>query len=89
LCRDLVDRLHDGGVSTIYVGDLTGVLETHWSTQANEKTHNFWAFRAFIDRLSHTAEEYGIAVEKRSEAWASNCVRTASQQPGRRVKRAC
>ena len=71
LCRDLVDRLHDEGVSTIYVGDLTGVLETHWSTRTNEKTHNFWAFRAFTDHLSHTAEEYGITVEKRSEAWTS------------------
>ena len=29
LCRDLVDRLHDEGVSAIYVGDLTDVLETH------------------------------------------------------------
>ena len=34
----------------------------------NAKTHQFWAFRAFIDRLSQTAEEYGITVKVESEA---------------------
>ena len=55
----------------MYVGDLTDVLETHWSMRANAKAHNFWAFRAFIDRLACTAEEYGITVEVRPEAWTS------------------
>jgi putative transposase len=32
------------------------------------KTHNFWAFRAFIDRPACTAEEFGITVEVRPEA---------------------
>jgi len=71
LARDLVERLYDKGVSTVYVGDLTDVLDTHWSVETNAKTHNFWAFRAFTQRLSCTAEEYGIAVEVRSEAWTS------------------
>lgn len=71
LARDLMERLHEDGVSTVYVGDLTDVLETHWSVRANAKTHNFWAFRAFIDRLACTAEEYGITVEVRPEAWTS------------------
>jgi putative transposase len=52
----------------VYVGDLTDVLSAHWSAEVNEKTHQFWAFRAFIDRLACTAEEYGISVEVRSEA---------------------
>ena len=34
----------------------------------NAKTHQFWAFRTFIERLSYTAEEYGITVEVKSEA---------------------
>ncbi|WP_227379050.1 RNA-guided endonuclease InsQ/TnpB family protein [Haladaptatus halobius] len=71
LVRDLLERLYRDGVSTVYVGDLTDVLETHWLVRANEKTHNFWAFRAFIDRLACTAEEFGITVEVRSEAWTS------------------
>ena len=71
LARDLIERLHREGVATVYVGDLTDVLSTHWSVEANAKTHNFWAFRAFIDRLTVTAEEYGIAVEERPEAWTT------------------
>jgi len=71
LARDLIERLHGEGVSTVYVGALTDVLDTHWSIEVNAKTHNFWAFRQFIDRLACTAEEYGITVEVRSEAWTS------------------
>ncbi len=71
LARDLFERLYEEGVSMVYVGDLTDVLETHWSVRANQKTHNFWAFRAFIDRLACTAEEFGITVEVRPEAWTS------------------
>jgi putative transposase len=68
LVRDLIERLHKAGVSTVYVGALKGVLDTHWSVEVNAKTHNFWAFRTFIDRLETTAEEYGITVEEESEA---------------------
>jgi putative transposase len=31
LCRDLLDRLYEDGVDTVYIGGLTDVLETHWS----------------------------------------------------------
>ena len=71
LVRDLVERLYDEGVATVYVGDLTGVLETHWSVRVNEKTHNFWAFKKFIHRLACVCEEYGISLEAESEAWTS------------------
>ncbi|EMA46019.1 transposase [Halococcus saccharolyticus DSM 5350] len=71
LARDLIERLHAEGVSAVYVGALTDVLSASWSVRANAKTHNFWAFRAFIDRLTCTAEEFGITVEVRSEAWTS------------------
>ncbi|MEZ3163861.1 transposase [Halorubrum sp. RMP-47] len=71
LARDLIERLYEDGVSTVYVGALTDVLDTHWSVETNAKTHNFWAFRAFVNRLACTAEEYGISVEVRSEAWTS------------------
>jgi len=71
LCRDLLDRLYAEGVNTVYIGWLTDVLETHWSVETNAKTHNFWAFRQFTERLACTAEEYGISVEVRSEAWTS------------------
>ena len=63
-----MERLYAEGVATAYVGDLTDVLSTHWCTEVNAKTHQFWAFRAFIERLLHTAKEYGITVKVRSEA---------------------
>ena len=71
LVRDLMERLYAEGVATVYVGDLTDVLSAHWNAEVNEKTHQFWAFRSFIDRLATTAEEYGITVEVRSEAYTT------------------
>jgi len=71
LGRDLIERLYDEGVATVYVGDLTDVLSDHWSAVVNEKTHQFWAYRSFINRLATTAEEYGITVEVRSEAYTT------------------
>ena len=71
LARDLIERLYDEGVATIYVGDLTDVLSEHWSATVNEKTHQFWAYRAFINRVATTAEEYDITVEVRSEAYTT------------------
>jgi putative transposase len=71
LCRDLLERLYAEGVSTVYLGGLTDVLDTHWSVETNAKTHTFWAFKRFTERLACTAEEYGISVEVRSEAWTS------------------
>ena len=71
LCRDLLERLYEDGGGTVYIGGLTDVLDTHWSIETNAKTHNFWAFKQFTERLACTAEEYGISVEVRSEAWTS------------------
>jgi len=59
LVRDSIERLYADGVDTVYVGDLSDVLEAHWCAEVNAKTHQFWAFQAFINRLSYTTEEYG------------------------------
>ncbi|EMA60872.1 transposase [Halorubrum kocurii JCM 14978] len=67
----MIERVYADGVDTVYIGELTGVLETHWFVEVNAKTHNFWAFRKFVDRLACTAEEYGISIEVQSEAWTS------------------
>jgi len=71
LVRDLVERLYEDGVCRVYVGNLADVLETHWQCEVNEKTHTFWAFSRFIDRLECVCEEYGIEVVETSEAWTS------------------
>jgi len=44
----------------------TGQLETHWSVETNAKTHNFWAFKQFTERLVCTAEEYGTVFRSKS-----------------------
>jgi len=66
-----MERLYDEDVATVYVGDLNDVLSEQWSARVNEKTHQFWAYRSFTDRLATTAEEYGIAVEIESEAYTT------------------
>jgi putative transposase len=63
--------LCDEGVSTLYVGDIKGVLSTHWSPVVNSKTHNFWAYHRFITRLKDMCEECGITVKAESEVWSS------------------
>lgn len=68
LVRELVERLGDEGVAKVYVGKLKGVLSTHWTAEVNEKTHQFWAFDEFINRLECVCEEYGIEVVEASEA---------------------
>jgi putative transposase len=71
LVRHLVERLYEEGVSTVSIGDLKDVLSTHWKPEVNAKTHNFWAFRRFIDRLEYVCEEYGIEVVEESESWTT------------------
>ncbi|MDS0475689.1 transposase [Natrinema sp. 1APR25-10V2] len=71
LVRDLVEHLHTDGVSTVYVGALGDVLSTHWSAEVNEKTHHFWAFSRFIDRIACVCEEYEIDVVVTSETWTT------------------
>ncbi|ELY60411.1 IS1341-type transposase [Natronococcus amylolyticus DSM 10524] len=54
-------------VHTVYVGDLTDVLDTHWSAAVNEKTHAFWSHRQLVNRLELTLGDVGITVEQVSE----------------------
>jgi len=71
LLRDLVERLCNADVGTIYHGDLNGVLGEYWSVEANLKARSFWAHRQCLDQLGNVCEEYGINLESVSEAWTS------------------
>jgi len=64
--------LLERNVDTVYVGDLTDVLETHWSTEVNEKTHNFWSHRQIVERIELTLGDIGISVVEVSEAHSSS-----------------
>jgi len=59
-------------VDTVYIGDLTNVLERHWSTSVNEKTHAFWSHRQLLDRIELTFGDVGITVDEVSEADSSS-----------------
>ncbi len=59
-------------VDTVYAGDLTDVLDTHWSAAVNENTHAFWSYRQFVNRITLTLGDIGIAVAEVSEADSSS-----------------
>ena len=64
----LVDR----GVTRVFVGDLSDVLDTHWSATVNQKTHNFWSHGQLTDRLEQTFELFGIELDEVPEAHTSS-----------------
>ena len=70
--KHAADWLLARNVDTVYVGDLTDVLDTHWSADVNEKTHAFWSHRQLVDRLELTFEDVGITVEQVREAESSS-----------------
>jgi putative transposase len=72
-------------VDTVYVGDLTDVLDAHWSTTVNEKTHSFWSHRQLLDRIDLTFGDVGIDIVEVSEAGSSSsCPACGSETMGRR-----
>jgi len=70
--KHAADWLLKHNVETVYVGDLTDVLETHWSTGVNQKTHAFWSHRQLVERIRLTFEDVGITVTEVSEQDSSS-----------------
>ena len=60
----------------MYVGDLTDVLETHWSADVNEKTHAFWSHNELTDCINLTFGDVDITVAEVGE------YNTSSHCPG-------
>ncbi|ELY60134.1 IS1341-type transposase [Natronococcus amylolyticus DSM 10524] len=82
--KHAADWLLERNVCTVYVGDLTGVLETHWSAVVNEKTHAFWSHRQLVDRLELMLGDVRITVEQVSEAESSSaCPECGSENVSR------
>jgi putative transposase len=68
----LVEELWERGVSTVVVGDLTGILEgVDFSSEVNNRLHR-WPFRRFVERIEYKAERYGMVVEREDEAHTSS-----------------
>jgi len=70
--RHAAEWLLARNVDTVYAGDLTDVLETHWSAEVNAKIHAFWSHRQLVERIQLTLSDVGISVEEVSEANSSS-----------------
>jgi putative transposase len=70
--RHATDWLLEQNVDTVYVGDLSDVLESHWSSVVNEKTHLFWSHGQLTERIELTMGDIGINVEEVSERDSSS-----------------
>ena len=65
--KHVAEWLLERNIDTVYVGDLTDVLSTHWSTDVNKKTHSFWSHRQLVDRIELTLSDVGITVTETAE----------------------
>jgi putative transposase len=83
--RQLIRDLYAKGVSTIVIGELTGIRSnSDHGRQGNAMVHNYWSHKYVADRLRWTAEEYGIRVRTVSEAYTSQtCPRCRSRHSQR------
>jgi putative transposase len=70
--KHAAEWLLERNVDIVYIGDLSDVLSTYWSSTVNEKTHAFWSHRQLTDRLELTLGDVGITVEEVSEADSSS-----------------
>lgn len=86
MVRRAVVDMWQQGVSTIVVGNLTGILaNVHSGRRTNSMTHNFWSHRCLVRRIKEVAEEYGLAVELIDERGTSSlCPRCRSKRITRR-----
>lgn len=70
--KHAAEWLLERNVDTVYVGELTSVLDTHWSAVVNEKTHAYWSHGQLLDRMQLTFEDVGIIVEQVLEVDSSS-----------------
>ncbi|MFW6004316.1 MAG: RNA-guided endonuclease InsQ/TnpB family protein [Halodesulfurarchaeum sp.] len=70
--KHAAEWLLERNVDTVYVGNLTDVLKTHWSADVNEKTHAFWSHRQLVDRITLTLGDVGITVTETGEYGSSS-----------------
>lgn len=77
-------RLTSLDVEKVLVGELNGVLTTHWSPEVNEKTHQFWSHGRFRRRLQEVlGGEYAMSVREVDEVGPSSTCPTYGRQVDR------
>lgn len=72
LSTRLIEELHRRGVSTIAVGNITGIRNgMDYGASMNRRLHQ-WAFRQFAEKLKYKAERYGMDFDMQTcEAYTS------------------
>jgi len=81
--RRLVERLHEIGVSIIYVGYPKNISQEN----GNFNTVQVWSYGYLLRRLSEVGEEHGITVVFVDEAYTSTTCPVHGHGCGRRVSR--
>jgi putative transposase len=67
----LVDEAWAWGVSTIVIGNITGIRNNmDFGADMNRRLHQ-WAFRQFAEKVEYKASRYGMTVEYVDEAYTS------------------
>lgn len=86
LVKDFVQRCYDNGVNEIIAGDLTCIRDNgSKGKKSNTMINNFWSHKYLADRLTYTAENYGISVKLVDERGTSSvCPRCGSDNKTRR-----
>ncbi|MFW6064320.1 MAG: RNA-guided endonuclease InsQ/TnpB family protein [Candidatus Natronoplasma sp.] len=81
-----VERCYQAGVDTIVAGDLTDIRDgADYNSKANGMIHNYWSHEYLVERLRHTAENYGIELKLIDErGTSSECPRCGSERKVRR-----
>jgi putative transposase len=72
--RHFVEFCHKNGVNEIVAGDLNGIRNSTqgWGTKSCALVNNFWIHNYIADRLTWTAENYGIKVRFINERGTSS-----------------
>jgi len=72
--RHFVELCHTHGVNEIIAGDLNGIRDSTsgWGTKSRAMVNNFWSHKYIADRLTWTAENYGIKVRFINERGSSS-----------------
>ena len=81
--RQLVERLHDNGVSVIYVGYPKMISQNN----GNFNNVQVWNYGYLLRRLVEVAEEYGINVVFVDESYTSKMCPIHGNRCGKRIKR--
>jgi len=81
--RRLIERLHEIGVSIIYVGYPKNIAQNN----GNFNNVHVWTYGYLLKRLSEVSEEYGMRVALIDEAYTSSTCPIHGYECGRRIAR--